>query len=67
MLIGRVNAFQIDPKTDQTWIPIDAEAADDSDEDYVDTDALADAAVQDWFGFELLDAPKRLKTHVFEI
>ena len=34
---------------------------------YVDTDALADAAVQDWFGFELLDAPKRLKTHVFEI
>lgn len=67
VLVGRVNAFQIDPKTDQTWIPIEAEAVDDADEDYINTDALADAAVQDWFGFELLDAPKRLKTHVFEI
>lgn len=67
VLIGRVNTFQIDPQTDQTWIPIDAEAVDDADEDYINTDALADAAVQDWFGFELLDAPKRLKTHVFEI
>lgn len=67
MLIGQANAFQIDPTTDQTWIPIDAQAAGESDEDYVDTDALADAAVQDWFGFELFDAPERLKTHVFEI
>lgn len=65
-LVGRVNAFEID-SSDQTWIPVDADTLDDPDEEQLDTDALADAAVQAWFGFELLDAPKHLKTHVFKL